>query len=220
MRIIGTILFSIFILFIFFCEGVEHHHAPKTAKEALKELMEGNKRYVNNVPMHHDFIDEAHHSEKDQHPHTFVLSCIDSRVPPEIVFDQGIGNLFVARVAGNIEDPNILGSMEYAVQVKGTKLLVVLGHSNCGAVQGAIDNVNLGHLTQLTNQIKVAFSNHRTYTLPEHLSDETGRLNVLYTIDHILSSSKIIRDLVTQKKIKIVGTFYDLHTGKVELLQS
>ena len=108
----------------------EHHHVPKTANEALKELMEGNQRYVNNVPMHHDFINEAHHSEKDQHPHTFVLSCIDSRVPPEIVFDQGIGNLFVARVAGNIEDDNILGSMEYAVQVKGTKLLVVLGHSN------------------------------------------------------------------------------------------
>ena len=220
MRVIGTILFSIFIIFIFSCETVEHHHVPKTANEALKELIEGNKRYVNNVPMHHDFIDEAHYSEKDQHPHTFVLSCIDSRVPPEIVFDQGIGNLFVARVAGNIEDPNILGSMEYAVQVKGTKLLVVLGHSNCGAVQGAIDNVNLGHLTQLTNQIKVAFSNHRTYPLPEHLSNETGRLNVLSTIDHILSSSKIIRDLVHQKKIKIVGTFYDLHTGKVELLQS
>ena len=220
MRIIGTILFSIFIIINFSCETTEHHHVPKTANEALKELMAGNKRYINNAPIHHDFIDEAHHSEKDQHPHTFVLSCIDSRVPPEIVFDQGIGNLFVARVAGNIEDPNILGSMEYAVQVKGTKLLVVLGHSNCGAVQGAIDNVNLGHLTQLTNQIKVAFSNHRTYPLPEHLSDETGRLNVLYTIDHILSSSKIIRDLVTQKKIKIVGTFYDLHTGKVELLQS
>lgn len=220
MRVIGTILFSIFIILIFSCETVEHHHVPKTANEALKELMEGNQRYVNNVPMHHDFINEAHHSEKDQHPHTFVLSCIDSRVPPEIVFDQGIGNLFVARVAGNIEDDNILGSMEYAVQVKGTKLLVVLGHSNCGAVQGAIDNVNLGHLTQLTNQIKVAFSNHRTYPLPEHLSDETGRLNVLFTIDHIISSSKIIRDLVNQKKIKIVGTFYDLHTGKVELLQS
>ena len=220
MRVIGTILFSIFIILIFSCETVEHHHVPKTANEALKELMEGNQRYVNNVPMHHDFIDEAHHSEKDQHPHTFVLSCIDSRVPPEIVFDQGIGNLFVARVAGNIEDPNILGSIEYAVQVKGTKLLVVLGHSNCGAVQGAIDNVNLGHLTQLTNQIKVAFSHHRTYPLPEHLSDETGRLNVLFTIDHIISSSKIIRDLVNQKKIKIVGTFYDLHTGKVELLQS
>ena len=166
--------------------------------------------------IHHDFIDEAHHSEKDQHPHTFVLSCIDSRVPPEIVFDQGIGNLFVARVAGNIEDDNILGSMEYAVQVKGTKLLVVLGHSNCGAVQGAIDNVNLGHLTQLTNQIKVAFSHHRTYPLPEHLSNEAGRLNVLSTIDHILSSSQIIRELVNKKKIKIVGTFYDLHTGKVE----
>ena len=220
MRIIGTTLFSIFILFIFSCETIEHHHAPKTADEAVKKLIEGNERFVNNKLMHHDFIDEAHHSEKDQHPHTFVLSCIDSRVPPEIVFDQGIGNLFVARVAGNIEDDNVLGSMEYAVQIKGTKLLVVLGHSNCGAVQGAIDNVNLGHLTQLTNQIKVAFSKHKTYPLPEHLSNETGRLNVLSTIDHILSSSQIIRELVNKKKIKIVGTFYDLHTGKVELLQS
>lgn len=220
MRIISTILFSIFSILLFSCETVEHRHDPKTADEALQELIEGNQRYVKNVSIHHNFIDEAHHSEKEQHPHTFVLSCIDSRVPPEIVFDQGIGNLFVARVAGNIEDPNILGSMEYAVQVKGTKLLVVLGHSNCGAVQGAIDNVNLGHLTQLTNQIKVAFNEHRTYPLPEHISDETGRLNVLSTIDDILFSSKIIRDLVNQEKIKIVGTFYDLHTGKIEILKS
>lgn len=220
MRTSKAILFSIFIVFIFSCETIDHHHKPKTADEAVKELIQGNERFVNNELLHQNFIDEAHFAEKDQHPHTFVLSCIDSRVPPEIVFDQGIGNLFVARVAGNIEDDNILGSMEYAVQVKGTKLLVVLGHSNCGAVQGAIDNVNLGHLTQLTNQIKVAFSKHKTYPLPEHLSNETGRLNVLSTIDHILSSSQIIRELVNKKKIKIVGTFYDLHTGKVELLQS
>jgi carbonic anhydrase len=220
MRTSKAILFSIFIVFIFSCETIDHHHTPKTADEAVKELIQGNERFVNNELLHQNFIDEAHFAEKDQHPHTFVLSCIDSRVPPEIVFDQGIGNLFVARVAGNIEDDNILGSMEYAVQVKGTKLLVVLGHSNCGAVQGAIDNVNLGHLTQLTNQIKVAFSKHKTYPLPEHLSNETGRLNVLSTIDHILSSSQIIRELVNKKKIKIVGTFYDLHTGKVELLQS
>lgn len=220
MKSVVVILFSAFVIGLFSCERSEHHYNPRTANEALKDLMEGNARYVNNSSLHHNFIDEAHHFEKDQHPHTFVLSCIDSRVPPEIIFDQGIGNLFVARVAGNIEDDNILGSMEYAVRVKGTKLLVVLGHSNCGAVQGAIDNVDLGHLTQLTNQIKVSFSKHRTYPLPEHLSDETGRLNVLSTIDHILSSSKIIRELVNQKKIKIVGTFYDLHTGKVELLQS
>ena len=220
MRITSAFFYTFFILLSFSCETSEHHSIPKTANEALTALMEGNERFINNASIHHNFIDEAHHSKKEQHPHTFVLSCIDSRVPPEIVFDQGIGNLFVARVAGNIEDPNILGSMEYAVKVKGTKLLVVLGHSNCGAVQGAIDNVNLGHLTQLTNQIKVAFSHHRTYPLPEHLSDETGRLNVISTIEHILSSSKIIRELVHQKKIKIVGTFYDLHTGKVELLQS
>ncbi len=218
MRSIGTLLFSFFIVVIFSCEKANHHHAPKTADEAIKELINGNKRYINNTPIHGDFIEEAHHFENNQHPHTFVLSCIDSRVPPEIVFDQGIGNLFVARVAGNIEDDNILGSMEYAVQVKGTKLLVVLGHSNCGAVQGAIDNVNLGHLTQLTNQIKVAFSKHKTYPLPEHLSNETGRLNVISTIDHIISSSQIIRELVNKKKIKIIGTFYDLHTGKVEIL--
>lgn len=218
MRTSKAILFSIFIVFIFSCETIDHHHKPKTADEAVKELIQGNERFVNNELLHQNFIDEAHFAEKDQHPHTFVLSCIDSRVPPEIVFDQGIGNLFVARVAGNIEDDNILGSMEYAVQVKGTKLLVVLGHSNCGAVQGAIDNVNLGHLTQLTNQIKVAFSKHKTYPLPEHLSNETGRLNVLSTIDHILSSSQIIRELVNKKKIKIVGTFYDLHSGKVEFL--
>lgn len=209
---------ALFVFVFSSCEKHENHTVITTANQALHDLIEGNKRFVNDETIHSHLVSEAHLHEKSQHPHTFVLACIDSRVPPEIIFDQGIGNLFVARVAGNIEDPNILGSMEYATQVKGTKLIVVLGHSNCGAVQGAIDNVNLGHLTQLTDQIKEAFSKHKTYPLPEHLSDETGRLNVLSTIEHILDSSELIRNQVAQKKVKIVGAFYDLHTGKVIFL--
>ena len=194
--------------------------ASITPRKALEILREGNNRFINNLKAHRDLLEQVNETRDGQWPFATILSCIDSRTSAELIFDQGLGDVFSVRIAGNIVNTDILGSMEYAVQVKGTKLLVVLGHSNCGAVQGAIDNVNLGHLTQLTNQIKVAFSHHRTYPLPEHLSDETGRLNVLFTIDHIISSSKIIRDLVNQKKIKIVGTFYDLHTGKVELLQS
>lgn len=212
------VLFGLIVL-LFSCNSKEHHLSLQTPNDVLNELIEGNNRFVTDKSIHKGLIKEARHSENEQHPHTFVLACIDSRVPPEIIFDQGIGNLFVARVAGNIEDENILGSMEYAVHLKKTKVILVLGHSNCGAVQGAIENINLGHLTQLTNQIKVAFSKHKTYPLPEHLSNETSRLNVISTIDHILNSSKIIRELVTQKKIKIVGAFYDLHTSKIEFLK-
>lgn len=127
-----------------------------TPDEAILELKDGNKRFLQNKPINTDYKSQIEHTKSDQHPHSLILSCLDSRIPPEIIFDQGIGNIFVARNAGNIEDQNILGSMEFATKVKGSKLIVVIGHNHCGAVKGAVDDVELGHLTQLVNQIKPA----------------------------------------------------------------
>ena len=114
-----------------------------TPDEALAELKAGNARFLANAMLNTDYKTQIEHTKENQHPHSLILSCLDSRVPPEIIFDQGIGNIFVARVAGNIVDADILGSMEFATKVKGTKLIVVMGHNKCGAVKGAIDNAQL-----------------------------------------------------------------------------
>ena len=206
------------LLAIFFLEFSERNNIDpeiNTPDEALNELIYGNNRFLDNAMIYTDYQEQIQKTKNGQHPHSFVLSCIDSRVPPEIILDQGIGHLFVARVAGNVEDDNILGSMEYAVEVKHTKLIVVLGHSHCGAVQGAIDNVKLEHLTQLTEQIKPAFSKHITYPIPEHIADETSKQNVKLTMKHIYENSVTIKHLVDEGKVKIVGAYYDIHTGEV-----
>ena len=159
-------------------------------------------------------------TQKTQHPHSFILGCIDSRVPPEIIFDQGIGNIFVGRVAGNIEDDNILGSLEYAVKIKHTKLIVVLGHSYCGAVQGTIDHVKLEHLTQLTNQIKPAYDGHHaTYPIPEVTAEETAKLNVKLTMKEIYETSTTIKHAVDNGMLHIVGGYYNVENGEVEFLK-
>ena len=156
-------------------------------------------------------------TKNDQYPHTLILSCLDSRIPPEIIFDQGIGNLFVARVAGNIEDANVLGSMEFATKVKGTKLIVVMGHNKCGAVKGAIDNAELGNLTQLVDQIKPAIEGDKSNL--DDMMDKTAKHNVEMTIADVLKLSPVIADLVKENKVKIVGAYYDITTGKVSFLE-
>ena len=156
-------------------------------------------------------------TKSDQHPHSLILSCLDSRIPPEIIFDQGIGNIFVARVAGNVEDPNILGSMEFATKIKGTKLIVVMGHNKCGAVKGAVDNAELGNLTQLVNQIKPAITGDKSN--PDIMLDETAKNNVRMTITDILKESSVLSDLVNNGSVKIVGAFYDISSGKVSFTE-
>jgi len=214
---------ALVVLAIFFLEFSERPqtdpevHSPE---EALNELIYGNNRFLDGEMIYTDYREQIQKTKNGQHPHSFVLSCIDSRVPPEIILDQGIGNLFVARVAGNVEDDNILGSMEYAVEVKHTKLILVLGHSHCGAVQGAIDNVKLEHLTQLTEQIKPAFSKHNTYPIPEHIAEETSKLNVRLTMKQIYENSATIKHLVDEGKVKIVGAYYDIHTGEVNFFKN
>lgn len=208
--------------FIFFKneKAEEHHLEIKTPDEAIADLKKGNLRFLENKSVHLNYAHEIDFTKKEQHPHTLVLTCIDSRVPPEIIFDQGIGNLFVARVAGNIEDDNILGSMEFATTIKHTKLIVVLGHNHCGAVQGAIDNVGLEHLTQLTSQIKPSINPHKTYPLSDYTIDDTSRKNVVLTIEKIIQKSTTLEHQLKNKEIKIIGAYYDITNGKVAFLEN
>lgn len=188
-----------------------------TPDDALAELKRGNKRFLEGKLTNTHYKEQIAQTSADQHPHTLILSCLDSRIPPEIIFDQGIGNMFVARVAGNVEDPNILGSMEFATKVKGTKLIVVMGHNKCGAVKGAIDNAELGNLTQLVNQIKPAITGDPAN--PDALLDESAKNNVRMTIADILKDSPVINELVTSGTVKIVGAYYDLTSGAVSFLE-
>ncbi|MBK9981035.1 MAG: carbonic anhydrase [Saprospiraceae bacterium] len=193
------------------------HTAIHTPEDALAELREGNLRFLDGKPINTDYLDQIERTKSDQHPHSVILSCLDSRIPPEIIFDQGIGNIFVARVAGNIEDPNILGSMEFATKVKGTKLIVVMGHNKCGAVKGAVDNAELGNLTQLVDQLKPAITGDKSN--PDLMLTESAKKNVELTIADILKSSPVIADLVKNDEVKIVGAFYDLSSGKVMFME-
>ncbi len=196
----------------------EHQHvAINTPDDALTEMQNGNKRFLEGKLTNTDYKSQIEATRSDQHPHTLILSCLDSRIPPEIIFDQGIGNIFVARVAGNVEDLNILGSMEFATKVKGTKLIVVMGHNNCGAVKGAVDNADLGSLTQLVNQIKPAIMGDKSN--PAQMLDETAKNNVKMTMADILNKSSVISELVKEKKVNIVGAYYDLTSGQVSFME-
>ena len=180
----------------------------------MAELKAGNARFLANAMLNTDYKTQIEHTKENQHPHSLILSCLDSRVPPEIIFDQGIGNIFVARVAGNIVDADILGSMEFATKVKGTKLIVVMGHNKCGAVKGAIDNAQLGNLTQLVSKIKPAI----VHNTDNNKMDETAQNNVKITIGNIVRDSPVIAELIKEGKVKIVGAYYDIESGKVSFL--
>lgn len=198
--------------------------APETPQEELEALKEGNRRFIQNDQVGHDFHYQIDKTKEGQKPYAVVLSCLDSRVPVEIVFDQGIGQLFVARVAGNIENSDILGSMEYGTAVVGAKLIVVLGHTKCGAVKGAADNVKLGNLTALLQKIEPAVKKVKSTTpnfdskSDEHI-DQVSEENVRLTVKNIRKNSKVIRDLESLNKVRIVGAMYDVSSGTVKFIE-
>lgn len=194
-----------------------------TPDDALRRLIAGNKRFVNREPMQTDFIKKAKLTAEGQYPAAIVLSCIDSRVPIEIVFDQNIGNAFVTRTAANVINDDILGGLEFATQVAGAKLIVVMGHDACGAVRGACANVKLGHLTQLLAKIQPAVNEAKNKFGKEACESETfinavATYNVHNVVQMIKEKSPIIAQLLKEQKIKIVGAMYHLSTGKVEFL--
>jgi carbonic anhydrase len=192
-----------------------------TPQQALAELREGNARFVAAKPLVRDFPGQVKAAASGQYPFAVVLSCLDSRQPIEIVFDQGIGDIFSARVAGNVLNDDILGSMEFACKASGAKLIAVIGHSNCGAVKGAIDDVQLGNLTGLLTKITPAID-----AVPQDVQPRTSKnysfvnqvseANVKLVMKEIRERSPILREMLDQGQIGLVGGMYDLSTGKVD----
>ncbi len=191
-----------------------------TPLEALEMLKEGNHRFVNNLKVNRNLLQQVNETKDGQHPMAVILSCIDSRTSAELIFDQGLGDVFSVRVAGNILNDDILGSMEFACKVAGAKIIVVLGHTRCGAVQGAVDGVKMGHLTQLLKKlqpaVKKTLESPQVHKLgPLSVTNMVAENNVHLTIDQILDSSEILRKMVDKGLIGIVGGMYDVENGHV-----
>jgi len=191
-----------------------------TPTDAHNILVEGNRRFADNVKAQRNLQEQVFETSKGQYPFAVVLSCIDSRVPAELVFDQGIGDIFSVRVAGNIVNEDILGSMEYACKVAGSKIVVVMGHSKCGAVTAACDDVKLGNISALLSKIRpaverVKFENGET---TEKVVEEVCHINVELSIDRIRKESEILAEMEKAGEIEIVGAVYDVTTGQVTFI--
>jgi carbonic anhydrase len=195
-----------------------------TPDDVIKSLKEGNRRFVSGTLTLRDHSKQIRDCINGQFPKAIILSCIDSRVPVEDIFDKGIGDLFVARVAGNIVNEDILGSMEFSCKVAGAKLVLVIGHEYCGAVKGAIDNVELGNLTSLLAKLKPAiaacghYHGEKTSYDPKFL-DLVIRENVRVTVEAIRRQSPILREMEVNGEIKIAGAYYEMDTGTVEFYE-
>jgi carbonic anhydrase len=192
--------------------------------KALDLLKEGNRRFVNNLKINRNLLQQANETSDGQHPFAVILSCIDSRTSAEIIFDQGLGDVFSVRIAGNIVNEDILGSMEFGCKVAGAKIIVVLGHTKCGAIKGACDNVELGNLTGLISKIKPAVdqetvtSNNRTSSNASFV-ENVAELNVSLSVKNILLKSPIIAEMVKNDQIGIVGGVHDISTGEVKFFE-
>jgi carbonic anhydrase len=195
-----------------------------TPDAALEILKEGNARFVAGESIDRDLIDQQRDTAGGQFPFAVVLSCLDSRSAPEVVFDQGVGDIFVGRVAGNVVDTNLLGSFEFATAAAGSKLIVVMGHTACGAVMGACDGVEVGNLTALLDEIEPAIDAVQTPVGADRSSANTEfvnqviETNVRMQVNELLRRSDVIRDLVEQGQVKVVGAVHDLATGEVRFL--
>jgi len=189
---------------------------------AQEELVAGNQRFLNKTQVERDLLAQVQDTTSGQYPFATILSCIDSRVSAELVFDQGVGDIFSVRIAGNFVNEDILGSMEFASKLAGTKLIVVLGHTSCGAVKGACDHARLGNLSALIQKIEPAVA---AVSSPEEADLRTSanldfvnavaKKNVEMTIDNIRNQSEVLKELEDMGDIKIIGAMYDIATGAV-----
>lgn len=191
-----------------------------TPEKALAILKEGNERFIHNLKANRNLLQQVNETSAGQFPFATILSCIDSRTSAELIFDQGLGDIFSIRVAGNILNEDILGSMEFATKLAGTKIIVVLGHTKCGAIAGACNHVELGNLTTLLSKIQPAIDHetttkeNRSGSNPAFVKNVTS-LNVKLTIERIRKESPVVVELEKEGKIKIIGAMYDVETGKV-----
>ncbi|MBX9704827.1 MAG: carbonic anhydrase [Gammaproteobacteria bacterium] len=194
-----------------------------TPAQVLAILKQGNANFVAHKLTKRDYQAEMQQTANAQNPDALILNCMDSRAIPAFVFDQGVGGIFVISVAGNVVNNDILGSMEYATKAVGTELIVVMGHTDCGAIKGVCNDVQLGHLTGLLEQIKPALDAAKkdmpngVCTNPAYIND-IAKQNVLLSIAQIKAGSPVIASLVKQGKVEIVGAMYDVATGKVTFL--
>jgi carbonic anhydrase len=195
-----------------------------TPRRALEILKKGNDRFINNLKANRNLLEQVNETSAGQYPFATILSCIDSRTSAELIFDQGLGDIFSIRVAGNIVNTDILGSMEFACKVAGSRLVVVLGHTKCGAVKGACDSVEMGNLTELLSKLQPA-----VYQEKETHNDRTSKnnrfvenvaaINVRRSVKSILERSYIIEQMVENGEIGVVGAMYDVETGMVEFYE-
>ncbi|UKM65716.1 carbonic anhydrase family protein [Flavobacteriaceae bacterium GSB9] len=200
--------------------------ATMTPQKSIQFLKEGNVRFQNNLKANRNLLEQVNDTSDGQFPFATILSCIDSRVSAELVFDQGLGDIFSVRIAGNFVNEDILGSMEFACKLAGTKVIVVLGHTSCGAVKGACDDAKLGNLTAMLGKIKPAVS---AVTEPADASqrnssnidfvNNVAEKNVHLTIDNIRKQSPVLKDMEDAKEIAIVGAMYDVNTGAVTFFE-
>jgi carbonic anhydrase len=196
-----------------------------TPDDVLADLKEGNRRFVDGKTTSRDWGAQVHATASGQYPKAIILGCLDSRVPPEIIFDQGIGDLFVGRVAGNVEDETMLGSFEFGTKVAGSKVVVVLGHTSCGAVKGAVDQVKLGNLTGLLAEIEPAVAaGQKRIDGPRESSNAAlvqaaVEENVRRTVGDLLERSDVLAEMVQSGEIAVVGAIYELDTGRVTWLE-
>jgi len=192
-----------------------------STNEAVKMLVEGNARFIGNTPIHRDLHAQVKQTATGQFPFASVISCIDSRIPTEIIFDQGIGDIFNARVAGNFVNEDILGSLEFACKLAGSKVIVVMGHTSCGAVKGACDHAKLGNLTQMLDKIMPAVDAIETPEGTDRSSknidfvNQVSAKNVELTIQNIKEQSPVLNEMFENGEIDIVGAMYDVKTGSV-----
>lgn len=190
---------------------------------ALEILKEGNGRFMKNLKLHRNLLEQVNDTSDGQWPFAVVLSCIDSRTSAELIFDLGLGDIFSVRIAGNVVNEDILGSMEFACKVAGAKLIVVLGHTKCGAVKGACDHVEMGNLTSLLTKIQPAVAEstikeNRTSSNSQFVED-VAEINVKRHVHEILNRSEILNDMVKNGEIGIIGGMYDVGSGSVEFYQ-
>ena len=194
--------------------------AAITPTMAIEILKEGNKRFMNNLKANRNLLEQANETSDGQHPFAIILSCIDSRTSAELIFDQGLGDVFSVRIAGNIINEDILGSMEFACKVAGSKIIVVLGHSKCGAIKGACDHVEMGNLTALLSKIQPAVYDEKTETETRNSSnsefvEKVASINVKRNVNAIMERSPILKEMIQNGEIGIIGGMHNIANGEV-----
>lgn len=192
-----------------------------TPRQGFELLVEGNKRFINNLNADHDHLELINQTREGQYPFAVILSCMDSRTSVELIFDQGLGDLFSIRIAGNIVNNDIIASVEYAVKYVGSKILMVLGHTECGAIAAAKNDVQDGHLTDLLKRIQPSISKALLKEEGDHIfNDEIAYANVENSLEEILTRSSIVRDMFSKGQIGIVGGVYNIDNGQVDFFKS